>query len=165
MHAPMDTETGRSRRTPSVPPYLPSLRYCSAMSDIFAEQLTAVANVVLAVFAIITAVLAGLAFLKQSREVRDQAEMLGLQRQQLEAQQADSARQAEVLELQAEELRGSLRERKREAEDRSRSQAAAVVAWFAVGRDYRDSSGTHPKVWALGGAGAGILAAGATPTP
>jgi hypothetical protein len=46
------------------------------MSDIFAAQITAVANVVLAVFAIITAILAGLAFRKQSREVRDQAEML-----------------------------------------------------------------------------------------
>jgi hypothetical protein len=39
------------------------------MSDIFTAQITAVANVVLAVFAIITAVFAGLAFRKQSQEV------------------------------------------------------------------------------------------------
>lgn len=46
------------------------------MSDIFAEQFTAVANAVLAVFAIVTAVLAGLTFRKQAREVSDQAGML-----------------------------------------------------------------------------------------
>lgn len=46
------------------------------MSEIFTGQLAAVANVFLAVFAIVTAVLAGLAFRKQSREVGDQAEML-----------------------------------------------------------------------------------------
>ena len=40
------------------------------MSEIFTGQLTAVANAVLAVFALITAVLAGFAFLKQSREVQ-----------------------------------------------------------------------------------------------
>jgi hypothetical protein len=39
------------------------------MSLIFAAQLTAVATAVLAVFAFITAILAGLAFRKQSREV------------------------------------------------------------------------------------------------
>ena len=39
------------------------------MSEIFAEQLTAVANVFLAVFAIVTAVFAWLTFRKQSREV------------------------------------------------------------------------------------------------
>jgi hypothetical protein len=53
------------------------------MSEIFTEQFTAVANAVLAAFAIVTAILAGLAFRKQSREVSDQAEMLNLQRRQL----------------------------------------------------------------------------------
>src|SRR5689334_6269445 len=99
------------------------------MSEIFAEQFTAVANAVLAGFAIVTAILAGLAFLKQSREVRaverqvadgqevalQQAELIKIQNGQLEAlrgqleeQRRASAAQAEVLELQAAELRESL---------------------------------------------------------
>jgi hypothetical protein len=102
------------------------------MSEIFAGQLAAVANVVLAVFAIITAVLAGLAFRKQSREVSDQAEMLNLQRHQLEDQREATAGQAGVLKLQAEDLRESLKERKRQAEAEYRAQAAMVAAWFAV---------------------------------
>lgn len=100
------------------------------MSEIFAGQLTAVANAVLAVFAIITAVLAGLAFRKQAREVSDQAAMLELQRQQLSDQQAASAKQAEVLELQARELRKSLEERLHTAEEKRRAQAAQVTTWF-----------------------------------
>lgn len=103
------------------------------MSEVFSEQITAVANVVLAVFAIVTAVLAGLAFRKQSREVSDQGEMLELQRQQLEAQREDSTKQAGVLELQAAELRESLEERKQDAEEKRRSQAALVAVWFAFG--------------------------------
>ena len=78
------------------------------MSAISTEQLTAVPNVVLAVFAIVTAVLAGLAFRKQSREVSDQGEMLKLQRQELDAQREDSAKQAGTLELQAPEARSEL---------------------------------------------------------
>src|SRR5690242_16888949 len=101
------------------------------MSEIFAEQLTAAANVVLAVFAIVTAVLAGLAFRKQAREVSDQAAMLELQRQQLSDQQAASAKQAEVLELQAKELRESLEERRQAADEKRRAQAAQVTTWFA----------------------------------
>lgn len=46
------------------------------MSEIFATQLTAVAKVVLTVFAIVTAIVARFAFQKQSREVRNQAEEL-----------------------------------------------------------------------------------------
>jgi hypothetical protein len=101
------------------------------MSEIFAGQFTAVANAVLATFAIITAVLAGLAFRKQAREVSDQAAMLELQRQQLSDQQAASAKQAEVLELQAKELRKSLEERLHAAEEKRRAQAAQVTTWFA----------------------------------
>src|ERR1700722_4839893 len=108
------------------------------MSEILAEQLTAVATVVLAVFAIVTAVLAGLAFLKQSREVRaverqvtdgqevaqQQAGLLRGQTGQLEGltaqledQRKASTAQAEVLGLQAAELRESLKERDRSADD------------------------------------------------
>lgn len=99
------------------------------MSEIFAAQITAVANVVLATFAIVTAVLALLAWRKQSKEVSDQAKMLELQRKQLADQEKTSADQAEVLKLQAQELRESLDERKREAEERLRDQASQVYMW------------------------------------
>ena len=119
------------------------------MSLIFATQLTAVATAALGAFAIITAVLAGLAFRKQSQEVRaierqvkDQEELtqqqahllkvqsdqLELQRQQLDDQREANARQAEVFELQASELRESLDERKREADVRHREQARHISA-------------------------------------
>jgi hypothetical protein len=117
--------------------------------------------VILAVGAIVTAILAGLAFREQAEEVRaieqqvadaqklaqQQADQLELQRQQLDDQREANARQAEILGLQANELRESLAERKREAEQRYRAQASAVfisqrfhsadargVAAVAVGR-------------------------------
>lgn len=68
------------------------------MSEVFATQLTAVANVVLAVFAIITAVLAGLAFRKQAREVSDQAEMLRQAAADREREAAER-RRAQALEV------------------------------------------------------------------
>lgn len=111
------------------------------MSEVFAGQLTAVANVVLAVFAIITAVLAGLAFRKQAREVSDQAEMLNLQRRQLDAQRDDSAKQAGVLELQAADLRKSIEDRERAAQERHEEQAAGVAAWFAWAQPTSGSDG------------------------
>ncbi len=89
------------------------------MSLIFATQLTAVATVALAALALATAVLALLAWRKQSREVSDQAEMLKLQ-------QETSEKQAGVLELQAAELRKSLEERSREGQRRAREQAILV---------------------------------------
>jgi len=131
------------------------------MSLLFATQLTAIATAVLAVFAIVTAWYARRAFLKQSQEVRaierqvqdaqeltrQQAELLriqsgqlDLQRQQFDDQRAAvedqiraNARQAEVLELQATELRESLDERKREAEQRRSAQAARVFVSQANG--------------------------------
>lgn len=107
------------------------------MSEIFSVQLTAAATAVLAAFAIVTAVYARKAFVKQSQEVaeierqvadqqeltRQQGTLIEIQtgqlealRGQLEEQQKASAAQAEVLRLQAEELRESLKERKRQAE-------------------------------------------------
>lgn len=78
------------------------------MSVVFATQLTAVATLALAVLALATAVLALLAWRKQSREVRDQAEML---------------------RLQAEEFRQLSADRERDAVVRRRAQAAQVYAW------------------------------------
>lgn len=114
------------------------------MSEIFSVQLTAAATLALAVFAFLTAWLAFLAWRKQSREVSDQAAMLELQRQQLEAQREDSARQAGVLELQTADLRESLGEREREAEDRRRNQAMGVTAWLEQfeGTEFGDLWGT-----------------------
>jgi hypothetical protein len=127
------------------------------MSLIFATQLAAVATVVLAVFAVITGVFAFLAFGKQSQEVRaierqvhDQEELtrqqaellkvqsgqLELQRQQMDNQRQANARQAEVLSLQAIELRESLEQRQRDADERRRGQAAKVTAWFAMDPKY-----------------------------
>ena len=117
------------------------------MSLIFATQLTAVATAALAVFAIVTASYARSAFRKQSeevraieRQVRDQEELtrqqaellkiqsgqLELQRRQLDDQLQANARQADVLELQATELRESLGQRKRDAEEQRRAQASKV---------------------------------------
>lgn len=101
------------------------------MSLIFATQLTAVATAVLAVFAIVTAVFAILAFRKQSQEVRDQAS---------------------VLALQASELRESLKQREREAEQRHRGQASRVFitqdAAPTVPTGYAEQEGVGPFVTA-----------------
>lgn len=99
--------------------------------------LAAAGTIVLAVFAIVTAVYARKAFLKQSQEVaaierqvadgreltQQQAKLIEIQMGQLEAlrgqldeQRKASGAQADVLRLQAEELQESLKERKRQAE-------------------------------------------------
>ena len=72
------------------------------MSLLVATQITAVATAVLAAFAIVTAVLAGLAFSKQSAELRDQGKLLEI----------ESARFH------------------RESDDRRREQASKVSAWM-----------------------------------
>ena len=53
------------------------------MSVDLSGELTAIATAVLAFFAIVTAVYARRAFLKQSKEVSDQASMLKVQSEQL----------------------------------------------------------------------------------
>jgi hypothetical protein len=99
--------------------------------------LAAAGTIVLAVFAIVTAVYARKAFLKQSQEVaaierqvadgreltQQQAKLIEIQMGQLEAlrgqldeQRKASGAQADVRRLQAEELQESLKERKRQAE-------------------------------------------------
>jgi hypothetical protein len=95
------------------------------------DILTTWSTLALAVLAFVTAALAFLAWRKQAREVSDQAEMLDLQRRQLEAQRDDSAKQAAVLELQAADLRKSIEDRERAERERHESQATGVAAWFA----------------------------------
>ncbi|SRR5258708_1368716 len=102
------------------------------MSLIAATQITAVATAVLAVFAIVTAVFAILAFRKQSTEVTT------LQRQ-FDDQRTVNEKQTEVLALQAQELRESLAERKRERSEQRRAQAARVIITEERGPDPRVS--------------------------
>jgi hypothetical protein len=119
------------------------------MSMIAAAQWTAVATIALAVFAVVTAVFAFLAYRKQSTELRSleahmtdlgawarqETELLQVQfgkldvlRQQFEEQRAVNARQTEVLELQAQELKASLEQHEREAVQRQRGQDAQTPA-------------------------------------
>jgi cbb3-type cytochrome oxidase subunit 3 len=94
------------------------------MSVDLSGEITAIATAALALFAIVTAAFAILAFRKQSQEVRDQAEMLMVQSAQLAEQQKLGQKQTEVLELQASDRRESLDERKRESEQRRSAQAS-----------------------------------------
>jgi len=94
------------------------------MSLIFATQLAAIATAVLAILAIVTAIFAILAFREQSKEVRDQASILGIQSNQLEEQRKINA-------LQAKELEASLKERARHLRVAEREQADAIgFAWW-----------------------------------
>jgi hypothetical protein len=92
-------------------------------SIILATWITAVATGLLAIFAVVTAWYARKAFREQSEEVSTLKE-------QVKDQQDLNAKQTPVLELQARELRESLDELKREAEDQRRSQANKVAAWI-----------------------------------
>ena len=112
------------------------------MSSDLAAGITAIATAVLAAFAFITAIFAGLAFRKQSREVRDQAKMLRIESEQFAEQRKLNAEQAKVLELQATELRESLEERKH-------AQAARVfigAKWHPEDPEFSDPGFFTPKV-------------------
>ena len=100
------------------------------MSVDLSGEITAIATVVLAAFAIITAWYARRAFLKQSQEVSDQASMLKVQSGQLDEQRKINAEQTRVLALQAEELRTSL-------EERRGAQASMVFITTETGPDLR----------------------------
>jgi hypothetical protein len=110
------------------------------MSLIFATQLTAIATAVLAVFAILTTIYAVRAFRKQSQETRDQAEMLRVQSERLDVyrtavdeQRQINATRVEMLELQAREIRASLEQRERYADEQRLKQTGRVTAWFGTG--------------------------------
>jgi len=101
------------------------------MSLLVATQITAVATAVLAIGAIVTAILAGLAFRKQAQEVQ----LLG---RQIEDQQILSAQQGQAIALQSEQLalnRKQLAEQQRDLSQRARilerQQANAIdlVVW------------------------------------
>jgi hypothetical protein len=92
------------------------------MSETFAAQLTAVATLALAVLALVTAALAFLAWQKQSREVKDQADML---------------------KLQAEEFTQLSADRQREAGERRRAQAVQLYMWMTI--DSKDKVIAHVR--------------------
>jgi len=149
------------------------------MSLFGATTLNAFATLALAILALVTAIFAGLAFRKQSQEVRaighqaadeqeltrQQSELIKIQAGQLEAlhgqleeQRKTSAAQAEVLALQAEELRESLKDRKRQIELGQAYQARRVFltegrfGGRAAGRsadEVRAASTTLPSVTAI----------------
>lgn len=139
---PESDRNGESPGPHSLPP----------MSLIFATQLAAVATAALAVFAIVTAYYAPKAFRSQSKEVSDQAEMLKVQAEMLKVQSEQFAEQQEiyaeqirVLKLQAAELRESLDERKREAEQRRSAQAAKVFMSQDIGEIFRQEDDDGPE--------------------
>jgi hypothetical protein len=98
------------------------------MSLIAATQLTAVATLALAVFAIITAVVAYLAFQKQSDELADQ--------------RAVNAEQTEVLRLQADELRASPRAPTMASLELRQQWAATLVVWQAATQNAKTAKPT-----------------------
>jgi hypothetical protein len=122
------------------------------MSADLSGEISAVATTVLALFAILTAILAYLAFRKQSREVRaieqqvtdqqevtkQQGELIQIQSEQLAEQRKLNEEQITIFGLQAEELRESLNERKREAVERRRAQAAQVSIMLKVSGKSRE---------------------------
>lgn len=71
-----------------------------------------------------------LAYRKQSQEVRDQAEQLGLQGEQLADQKRVNDEQVRLMALQERELRAALAERERHTIERREAQARQVAAWF-----------------------------------
>ncbi|SRR6266566_207579 len=101
------------------------------MSSDLSAEITAIATAVLAVFAILTGIYPIRAFRKQSQETSDQAEMLKVQSDRLEVYrtQVDEQREindtrGKVLELQAREIRASLEQRERAADEERRSQGS-----------------------------------------
>ena len=96
------------------------------VSVIFANQLAAVATVALAVFALAAAILAGLAFWKQSKEVSDQAEALQVQSSRLELQERQFEEQRKINRKRDELLDKQIRESEQLARTLERQQAEAI---------------------------------------
>jgi type II secretory pathway pseudopilin PulG len=110
-----------------------SLRNLSLMPLPFAVKLTAVATSVLAVAAIAAAILAGLAFRKQSQVLR------AIERQMKDGQLQVASGQLQVasgqLELQRQQLEDQRQANVTRADEQRRCQAAMVTAWFAEERE------------------------------
>lgn len=121
------------------------------MSVIFATQLTVVATVALAALAFPAAVLAGLAFWKQSQEVR------AIERQ-VKDQEELTQQQAGLLEIQRRQLDLQQKQFGQQAEERRRAQASRIFIWTeprtspltqaqraSMGTALRESTAVHVK--------------------
>jgi len=105
--------------------------------------ITAIATVLLAVFAIVTAYYARQAFLKQSEEVSDQAKMLKVQSDQLEEQRTINA-------LQAKDLEESLKERARLRRIAERDRLTTSVSPTGNTRRARRAGTPPARRWQVG---------------
>lgn len=92
------------------------------MSVDLSGEITAIATAVLAVFAVVTALFAFLAW-------RGQSGQLKLLKKQVTDQGEVNIEQLKVLKLQAPDLQESIDERKRDREQRHRDQASRVLFW------------------------------------
>ncbi len=120
------TTTTRTTTAPKTRLESASRAYAQPMSLLVAAQITAICTAVLAVFAIVTAAFAIMAFGKQSQQLKDQQEM--------------NRQQAGMFKLQAEDLQDSLGERQRDREQRRRAQAAQVLVWLGQDSRYAEPS-------------------------
>jgi hypothetical protein len=98
-----------------------------------AAWITAAATALLAAFAVVTAWYARRAFYGQAEELGVLQRQAKSTADMLEEQKNVNSKQTAVLELQAQELSESLAERKRQAEEKRRTQASQVAAWFGLG--------------------------------
>lgn len=100
------------------------------MSQNISGELTAIATAVLALFAFTTAILAGLAFWKQSREVS------AIERQ-VNDQEELTRQQAALLKIQGRQLELQQKQFDQQADERRRAQASRVFIWTEHGSDPR----------------------------
>jgi hypothetical protein len=87
-----------------------------------------------------------LAYKKQSQEVRDQAEQLRLESEQLADQKRVNSEQVRLMALQEQELRATQDERERQDVERREAQAHQVAAWFGSDSD-PDDTGAPRQEW------------------
>jgi hypothetical protein len=109
--------------------------YDLPVSAIFATQLTAIATVVLAVGAIVTAIFAFLAFRGQAGMLEVESKRLEAYREQIDEQRPLNETRVEALNLQVREIRASLEQRVHFDEEERRGQAAKVTAWLKRSAD------------------------------
>ena len=96
------------------------------MSLIFATQLTAIATAALAVLAIVTAWYARRAFRAQAQEIRDQADLLGIQSSRLGLQERQFEEQRKINQKRDQLLDRQIRESEQWARTFERRQADQV---------------------------------------
>lgn len=91
---------------------------------------------VTAAVALAALIAAARAYRKQSDAYDKQATQVDLQKTQLEEQRAVNTEQTRVLKLQGEELQASIAQRKRDAAQRHRAQAAQIYVTAIIARGF-----------------------------